>query len=261
MPKECPICGGKVVKNEKEVAWRCASPDCFAITRRQLMHFVSRQGVDIEGLGEKIIDQLMKEGLIGEAPDIYGLEEGDLLPLERFAEKSAKNLIESIDKSRRIPLARFLNALGILHVGEETAIDLAGHLGDIEKIRKASLEEINAIPNIGEVVAKSIYDWFRDEKKKKMLDRLLKEIKLENPKKTGKKQTLKGMTIVLTGEMAKMTRDQAKEAIRDRGGDVSSSVSASTDLVVAGADPGSKFDKAKELGVKIIGENEFLKLI
>ncbi|MDD5589746.1 MAG: NAD-dependent DNA ligase LigA [Candidatus Portnoybacteria bacterium] len=261
MPRECPICGGKVIKNKNEVAWRCESRDCFAITRRQLMHFVSRQGMDIEGLGEKIIDQLLKEGLISEAPDIYDLEEGDLLPLERFAEKSAKNLIESIDKSRQAPLVKFLNALGILHVGEETAIDLANHFGDIEKIRKAEPEEINAIPNIGEVVAKSISGWFRDEKKEKMLNRLLKEIKLENPKPVRRKQILKGMTVVLTGELAGLTREQAKEAVRQRGGDVSSSVSAETDLVVVGNEPGSKFDKAKELGIKIIDEKEFLKMI
>ena len=261
MPRTCPMCGGRVVRTGEEVAFKCVNKNCFAVNYRRIGHFVSKSAMDIDGLGKKIIDQLMRQGLIRDPADIYDLEEGDLVPLERFAEKSAKNLIESINKSKEAPLARFLNALGILHVGEETAIDLANHFGIIEKIKKASLEKINFIPNIGPVVAKSIFEWFNDSKNKKLLGRLLRVIKIENPKLARRKQTLKSMTIVLTGELEEMSRDQAKQAIREHGGDVASSVSAKTDLVVAGEEPGSKYDKARELGIRVIGEEEFLKLV
>lgn len=261
MPRTCPMCGGRVVRAEGEVAYRCVNRNCYAVNRRRLMHFVSKGAMDIEGLGEKIVEQLLKEGLIRQPADIYELEEGDLVPLERFAEKSAQNLIEAINKSRHVSLARFIGALGILHVGEETAIDLANHFGSIEKLAKAGLEELNSIVDIGPVVAKSIYEWFGDEKNKKLLERLLRHVKIENPKVVRKKQTLAGMTVVLTGELESLTREQAKQAIRVHGGDVASSVSAKTDLVVVGSEPGSKYDKAKEWGVKIIGEEEFLKLI
>jgi len=261
MPRVCPMCGGPVVRAEGEVAYRCANKNCFAVNRRRLMHFVSRGAMDIEGLGEKIVEQLLKVGLIRDAADIYDLSEGDLVPLERFAARSAQNLVEAINKSRQVPLARFIGALGILHVGEETAIDLANHFGGMDKIKRASLEEINAISNIGPVVAQSIADWLADAKNRRLLERLLKAIKIVNPKLARKKQTLKGFSVVLTGELASLTREQAKEAVRAHGGDVAASVSAQTGLVVAGAEPGSKYDKAQKLGVKIIGEEEFLKLI
>ncbi len=261
MPAKCPMCGGKVIRQEGEVAYRCANKNCYAVNRRRLMHFVSKGAMDIDGLGEKIIEQLLKTGLINDPADIYELEEGDLKPLERFAEKSAKNLIEAIGKSKNVSLARFVGALGILHVGEETAIDLANHFGNIEKIKKALLDEINAISNIGPVVAKSVFDWFNNEKNKKLLDRLLEHIKIENPKVARKKQTLAGMKVVLTGELASMSRDQAKQAVREHGGDPSSAVSRETNLVVVGENPGTKYDRAKELGVNIIGEKEFLKLL
>lgn len=266
MPDICPICGGKVEqrkissKTGKSAGHFCANKKCFAITRRSLTHFVSKGAMNIEGLGPKIMDQLIEKGLIRSSADIYQLKEGDLEPLERFAEKSAKNLTESIDRSRHIPLPKFINALGILHVGEETAIDLAGHFGSLEKLRKAGFDELNSIPNIGGVVAKSIFDWFNDSRNQKLLARLEKEIKILNPEQK-RKQKLKGSTFVLTGELEAMSRDQAKEAIRELGGDVSSSVSKLTDYVVAGENPGSKFDKAKELGIKIISEQEFLKLL
>jgi len=261
MPSKCPMCGGKVVRVQGEVAYRCANKNCFAVNRRHLMHFVSKGAMDIDGLGEKIINQLMREGLIQNPADIYELEEGDLEPLERFAEKSAKNLIGAIDKSRNVTLAKFIGALGILHVGEETAVDLANHFGSVKKIDSASLEEINSIANIGPVVAKSVYDWFGNGKNKKFLDRLLAHIKIENPKVVRKKQTLAGKTIVLTGELASMSREQAKQAVREHGGDPSSAVSRETGLVVVGENPGLKYDRAKELGVKIIGEEEFLRMI
>jgi DNA ligase (NAD+) len=261
MPKICPMCGGPVVRAENEVAYRCANKDCFAVNRRRLMHFVSKGAMDIEGLGEKIVDQLLKEGLINEPADIYNLEEGDLVVLERFGEKSAKNLIDAVDKSRQVTLARFIGALGILHVGEETAIDLANHFGSIQRLKKVSLDGINAIANIGPVVAKSIFAWFANTKNKRLLDRLLSQIKIENPKVIKMQQTLKGLSVVLTGELENLSREQAKQAVREHGGDVSSAVSANTNLVIVGSEPGTKYDKAKELGIKIIEEEEFLKLI
>ncbi|OGZ33756.1 MAG: hypothetical protein A2Y98_03235 [Candidatus Portnoybacteria bacterium RBG_19FT_COMBO_36_7] len=261
MPKNCPMCGGPVIREKGEVAYRCANKNCYAINYRRIGHFVSKQAMNIEGLGRKIIDQLMKEGLVQEAPDIYDLKEGDLAPLERFAEKSARNLIESIERSRRVPLARFLNALGVLHVGEETALDLANCFGNIQKLKSASFEDLNSISNIGEVVAKSVYEWFNNERNRGLLRRLLEVIKIENPKVTRKRQTLAGKIIVLTGELEGMSREQAKQSVRERGGEIASSVSKNTDLVVAGENPGTKFDKAKELEVKIIGEKEFIKLI
>ncbi len=261
MPKHCLMCGGKVIRVGDEVAYRCANKNCFAINRRNLMHFVSKPAMNIDGLGEKIIEQLMREGLVGNPADIYDLEEGDLMPLERFAAKSAQNLIEAIKNSEKVTLARFLNALGILHVGEETAVDLANHFGNIGKLKKAGFEELSAISNIGGVVAKSIVEWFSQERNKKLLERLLKVVEIENPKVARKKQILKGLSVVLTGELASLSRQQAKQAIREHGGDVSSSVSAKTDLIVAGAEPGSKLDKARELGVRVINEEDFLKLL
>lgn len=267
MPRNCPICGGRVEKREigagtgKSAGHFCTNKNCFAINRRRLGHFVSRQAMDIEGLGPKILDQLIKEGLIRDAADIYELKEGDLKVLERFAEKSAQNLVASVERSQQVTLSRFINALGILHVGEETAIDLANHFGNIDKLKNASQEELNAIPNVGGVVAQSIFEWFADEKNKKLLARLLKQVRIENPKKVKARQSFKDMSVVLTGELSGMSRDQAKAAIRQRGGDISSSVSKNTDLVVSGENPGSKFEKAKELGIKIIEEKEFLNML
>jgi len=259
VPKKCSMCNSPVVRKPGEVGIYCPNKNCFAIEKEKIIHFVSKHGMNIDGLGIKIVEQLMNEGLISNVADIYELEKGDLEPLERFGEKSAQNIIEAIDKSKQIVLAKFLFALGIRHVGEETAIDLANHFGSLEKIEKASLEELYKVSDIGEVVAKSIYDYFRDHKNLKLVADLLKHVKLEKVEKA--KQILAGKTFVLTGSLETMTRDQAKEKIRSLGGDVSSSVSKETDYVVAGEEPGSKFDRAKKLGVKIISEREFLKMV
>jgi len=201
----------------------------------------------------------LDEGLIRDAADLFELKVGDILPLERFAEKSASNLIEAIEKSKQIPLARFIYSLGIRHVGEETAIDLANYFGDLEKLQKASLEELQAVPNIGHVVAESIYTWFREKSNIEFLNRLLKHVKILKPK-IGK-QPLRGLKFVLTGTLETMTREEAKERIRALGGDISSSVSKETDYVVVGHEPGSKYEKAKKLGVKVIDEKQFLAMI
>ena len=258
-PKKCLICGGAVVRKPGEVGIYCANTNCFAIQERQIDHFVSKAGMDIEGLGPQITEQLINSGLISTAADIYELEKGDLEPLERFGEKSAQNIIEAINKSKNVTMAKFLYALGIRHVGEETAITLANHFGSLEKLEKASLEDLYKVSDIGEIVAKSIYEYLRDKKSIKLINDLLKHVKIAKVEKA--KQILAGKTFVLTGSMESLARDQAKDKIRSLGGEVSSSVSKNTDYVVVGAEPGSKYDKAKKLGVKIIGEKEFIKMI
>ena len=262
MPQKCPVCGTKLVKAEAEVVWRCPNPKCFAKLRRYFHHFVSKGAFDIVGLGPKIINRLMEEGSIQDPADLFQLEEGDILPLERFAEKSAENLIESIQKRKKISLARFVFSLGIRNVGEETAIDLAENFGSLKNLKTASLENLTAIRDIGPVVARAIYEWFRQEKNMKFLEKMGKTgIKIREVKKEVKKLKLKGLTFVLTGTLEKITRSEAKNKIREIGGDISETVSKNVNYVIVGADPGSKYNKARELGVKILAEEEFLKLL
>lgn len=261
MPKKCPACGSAVVKKSGEVAYYCSNKKCFGQSKERLYHFVSKKAFDIDGLGPKIIDQLWESDLVKGPADIFSLNERDLGSLERFAEKSAANLIEAIQQGRKISLERFIYALGIRQVGEETAFDLARRFGTVEKLAKASLGELNKIHDIGEVVAQSIYDYFQDPRHLKLIERLIKNGVVIESRGAARVQTLAGKTFVLTGSLSAMTRDEAKSRIRDLGGDVSSSVSQNTDFVMAGAEPGSKYDKAKKLGIKIIDEKEFLKTI
>ncbi|PIR69666.1 MAG: NAD-dependent DNA ligase LigA [Candidatus Niyogibacteria bacterium CG10_big_fil_rev_8_21_14_0_10_46_36] len=258
MPHTCPVCARTVTKDG--AIHRCTNSTCPARHREHLYHFASRAAFDIDGLGPKIIDALLDNGLIQDAPDLFELQEGDVAPLERFGEKSAENLIRAIHKRTTIDLPRFLLGLGILHVGEETAYDLAGHFGSIDAIRSASFKDIESIPNIGGVVAQSIYDWFHDPHHQSVLKKLLKHVTITHYKKTAGTK-LKGKTFVLTGTLSSMIRDDAKTRIRDLGGNVSSSVSKETDYVVAGDDPGSKIERAKKLGVKVLTEKEFLKIV
>ena len=258
MPKSCPVCAHEL--KQDGVILRCVNIKCPARHRESLYHFVSRGAFDIEGLGPKIIDVLLDDGLIRDAADLFALKEGDIQPLERFGEKSAQNLVSAIQSRREISLPRFILGLGILHVGEETAIDLAENFGSIEKLRVAEKEELERVPNIGEVVAESVFGWFRDGRNREFLGRLLKHVKIEHQKKRAKGKFF-GRTFVLTGVLESMSRDEAKAKIRVLGGDPTESVSKKTDFVVAGSDPGSKYEKAKKLGAKIIDEGEFLKLI
>ncbi|MDD5043132.1 MAG: NAD-dependent DNA ligase LigA [Patescibacteria group bacterium] len=259
-PDKCPICGSPVKRKEGEVAIYCSNPSCFAKEKEKIIHFVSRKAFDMEGLGDKIVEQLLNEGLISNAADLFTLTQGDLEPLERFAEKSADNIIKAIGKSKHISLAKFLYALGIRHVGEETAIDLAHKFGGLEKIKNATLEELKKVPDVGEVMAVSVFNFFRDKNIIKLIDSLLANgVMIEKNKK--RKETLAGKTFVLTGTLGSLTRDEAKEKIRFLGGDVAGSVSKETDFVVAGEEPGSKYDKAKKLGVRILNEAEFLKIL
>jgi DNA ligase (NAD+) len=259
-PRNCPVCGQKLEKPEGEALWRCKNPKCPAKERRYFYHFVN--AFDIIGLGPKIIDRLLDEGLIEDPADLFLLKEEDLLHLERFAEKSAKNLISAIQSKKKINLPRFIFALGIRNVGEETAQDLAEYFGSIEKLKKASLAELQKIMDIGPVVAESIYNFFQEKRNLEFLEKLKKagvEIQYQKPKI--KSQKLKGLTFVLTGTLETMTREEAKEKIRLFGGEVSESVSRKTDYLIVGKEPGSKFEKAKKLGIKTIEEKEFLQLL
>ena len=291
-PQDCPVCGTKLSRPAGEAIWRCPNPNCSARKRGNLYHFTSKKAFDIEGLGPKIIDKLLDTGLIQDPADLFTLEIGDIISLENlprspvrkkfsngvlpgFAEKSAENLIEAIQKSKKIPLARFIYALGIRHIGEETAIDLANYLssvsededemkfhrfGSIDKLKNAAKEELEKIPDVGGKVSESIYKWFRLQRNQKLIeDLLLAGVEIIRPPKIGKK--LAGKIFVLTGGLETMTRDSAKEKIRLLGGEVSESVSEETDYVVIGEEPGSKLEKAKKLGVKTISEKEFLKLL
>ncbi|MBI4101530.1 MAG: NAD-dependent DNA ligase LigA [Candidatus Nealsonbacteria bacterium] len=262
MPRHCPACGQALLKPESEVLWRCPNPKCFAQLREYFYHFVSRPAFDIVGLGPKIIDRLIDEGLVQDPSDLFKLKEGDILPLERFAEKSARNLILAIQGKKKIALPRLIYALGIRNVGEETAHDLAEHFGSLEKLKESGLEDLQAISEVGPKVSQSIRQWFQNRKNLDFLARLIEvgvEVKGEQGKARGQK--LSGLTFVLTGSLETLTRGRAKEKIRSLGGDVSESVSRKTDYVVAGSEPGSKYEEAKKLGVKILTETEFLQLI
>lgn len=269
MPSRCPVCGSAVEKKEvlergkgESVALFCANKNCFAQKQRNLIHFVSKKAFDIDGLGEKIVIQLMEEGLLKTPADIFRLEKDDLLPLERFAEKSAENLVAAISQAKKTTLPRLIYALGIPHVGEETAIALAGHFGAIEKLLEAKESELADIPDIGPVVGKSIIGWLADKRNRRLIIDLLEAgVEVARQKAVKKEGPLAGKKIVVTGTLSSLSREEAKEKIRNAGGDWVSSVSKNTDFVVAGQNPGSKADKAKELGLKIIGEKEFLKLL
>ena len=259
-PKTCPICGTKLIKPKEEAVWRCPNTNCPARKRENLYYFTSKKAFDIEGLGPKIIDKLVDENLISQAVDIFTLREGDLLSLPGFAEKSAKNLIAAIQESKKISLSKFIFALGIRHIGEETAIDLANSFGSIDKLRKATREELKIIPDVGPKIAESIYNWFNSKQNQKIIEDLLRVgIEILPPEKINRK--LAGKTFVLTGTLKTMTRNQAKEKIRSLGGNVSESLSGTTDFLVTGENPGSKLKRAEKLGVKIIREGEFIGLL
>ncbi|MCL5410542.1 MAG: NAD-dependent DNA ligase LigA [Patescibacteria group bacterium] len=262
MPPTCPMCGGKVERKEGEAAFRCLNKNCFAVEFRSLEHFVSKTAFDIDGLGPKILEKLLSEGLIHDASDLFTLKMGDLEPLERFAEKSAQNAIDSIEQSKEISLSRFIYALGIRNVGEQTAIDLAEKYHTIDNLMTATSEDLNSIYDVGPVVAKSIYEYFKDEKNIHFVRNLLKNgVRIQKIEKKEVKAEIADKTFVFTGGLDSMTRDDAKALVRNFGGNISESVSSKVDYVVAGEEAGSKLDKAQKLGVKVVSEKEFLKLI
>ena len=262
MQEVCPMCKSKLILPRGEVIRRCPNTKCMAKRREYLYHFVSKKAFDINGLGPRITDQLMEQGLVQDAADLFALTAGDLVPLERFAAKSAANLTGAIRRSKRISLARFIYALGIRHVGEETAADLAERWESLGKLQRASKEELEQVRDVGSVVAKSIGDWFAQKENKDFVERLQKAgVVIQNPKYKIQNRKLAGKTFVLTGTLGTMTREDAKEKIRALGGEISESVSRKTAYVVAGETPGSKLEKAKELRVRILTEKEFLAML
>ncbi len=260
-PSTIPECGGdgSIERVPGTSAWRCVYRDSFSQQARKFEHFVSKRAFDIEGMGEKIVEQLIEEGLLTDFDDIFTLRQGDIESLEGFGELSAKNLIEAIDKARLVPLSRVITGLGIPQVGEETALDLSKHFGTLDSLAKADIESLMALNGVGEKVARAIYVWFRDPENKKLIERLVKQLRITKDRVPRKDPNsfFAGKTFVLTGSLSVMSRDEAKDEIRKRGGDVASSVSKSTYAVIAGEEAGSKLTKAQELGVRVISEDEF----
>jgi len=267
-PARVAECGGdgSIERIPGAAAWRCVYKNSFAQERRKLRHFASKGALNIEGLGPSTVDSLMEKGLVQHFDDFFTLKEGDLLTLEGFAEVSAKKLIASIQKTAtQVELSRLITGLSIPQVGEETAILLAQKFKTIDDVAGANIESLEAIKGIGDVVARALYDWFHLKENKNLLARLKKRLTIENPL-AGRASfagnlPFSGQTFVLTGTMETMSRDEAKEKIRKLGGDVSGSVSKKTSYVVAGKEAGSKLDKAEELGVQVLTEEKFLKMV
>ena len=263
MPKQCPVCGSEVIREEEEAAHRCMGGlVCSAQRMGALLHFASRHAMDIEGLGDKLVQQLVDKGMVKTVADLYRLKQDELADLERMAEKSAQNLIDQIEKSKDTTLARFLHALGIPQVGEATAQLLADQFGSIDDIMDAKRETLEQIHGIGPAMAEDIYEFFHEKHIREVIRALVKAgIRWPKPARVKKSSALAGKTFVLTGGLGTLTRDEAKRKLQELGAKVSGSVSKKTDYVIVGEEPGSKADKAKELGVTMLDEKEFLKLI
>lgn len=262
MPEHCPVCGARIETPQGEAIPRCTGLDCPAQLKGRIRHFAARRALDIEGLGVKLIDQLVTRGLVAGVADLFRLGEEDLLPLERMAQKSADNLISAIQGSKNVPLGRFLYALGIRHVGEATAEVLARHFGRLERLMEAGEQEFLAVPDVGPEVARSLVAFFGEDANRRSIQRMVEAgVRVEVAREVRGPTPLLGKTFVFTGALSTMGRDEAKSRVVALGAKASASVSAKTDYVVAGADPGSKAEKARELGVTTIGEEEFLRLI
>ncbi len=261
MPKKCPICGSPVNRKKGEVAMMCTNPHCFAQEIYRILHFVGRSSADIRGVGDKIIEHLLQKGFVREPADLYALESEDLIGLEGFAEISAKKLVNEIRAHRELDLGRFINGLGIRHVGEETARNLADAFRSFKDFRHASKEDLMSIEGIGEVVADAIIDFFHDHFEVARVDHLLQHVHVKSSCAESKSGPFRGTSWVFTGTLEVLSRDEAKKRIRLLGGDVSDSVSKKTTYVVVGTTPGSKYAKARKLGVAILDEKEFLKKI
>ena len=284
LPGHCPVCGSEAVRAEGEVAVRCTGGlVCPAQRKQAIRHFASRRALDVEGLGQKLVDQLVERGMVSTVADVFGLEEGALAELDRMGEKSARNLVEGIGRARRTTLDRFLYALGIRDVGEATASALAAHFGGLAALRKADADALTEVPDVGPVVAESVRRFFDDPRNGEIVDALTRELSWEETEpvraeaeseigavassqaaalgQAASSPPLAGKTFVLTGALDSMSRDDAKRRLQALGAKITGSVSKRTDYVVAGESPGSKLDKAQSLGVPVIDEAEFAGLL
>jgi DNA ligase (NAD+) len=261
MPDKCPVCGTTVVRTEGEVDYRCVNANCSAKLRETILHFASRGVMNIDGMGDALVTQLTERGLVKNVADIYKLTKDDLLSLDRMGDKSAQNILDEIENSKKLPLERVIYGLGIRMVGERTAQFLAEHFGSMEELEQAGVEELQNVNEVGPRIAESIVEFFSIAANRKLVERLGEAGLAFRGKKKKRGTKLAGKTFVLTGTLAKHTRDEAEKMIEDAGGKVTGSVSKKTDYVVAGAEAGSKLDKAKELGVAVIDEAEMEKLL
>lgn len=260
MPRTCPVCTAPVVKHLDLVAHYCDNPNCDAKKREGFYHFVSKKALNIDGLGPKIIDQLLDEGLVKTPADLFQLTPEQLAPLERFAETAATNVVKSVAAARAVELHRLIYALGIRHVGEQTAVMLADTFGSFKKFRNATQEQLEKIHDVGPAATQTIINYFHDKKNGAFIDALLPHLKITNPKKRGS-GTLEGKTFLFTGTLEKMTRDNAKALVREHGGVVATTVSKKLNYLVVGGKPGSKVAKAEQLGVTVLTEKAFFKML
>ncbi len=262
MPENCPACGQKLVKLDDEVAWRCVNAECPPQIRHRIEHFASRDAMDIEGLGEAVVDQLVSEEMVRNYTNLYELNKKQLLSLERMADKSADNLLEAIENSKNRPLARLIHALGIRFVGKTVARDLARAFGSLKKLKDASQKEIEAVEAVGPVIAESVAAFFSEDQNKDIAEQLGHfGLNLEAEQTKQKSELLAGKKVVLTGSLPSFTRKEATQIIEENGGTVTSSVSGNTGFVLAGENPGSKRDKAIALGIEIIDEKKFKSML
>ncbi|MGB2590022.1 MAG: NAD-dependent DNA ligase LigA [Candidatus Acidiferrum sp.] len=262
MPKHCPECGSAIHKSDDEVAYRCVNAACPAKRKESLLHYASRHAMDIDGLGDKIVDQLVDKALVKDVADLYALKEKDVAQLDRMAEKSAQNLLAEIDGSKKNSLSRLIYALGIRFVGERTGQLLAEHFSSLEELAAAKEEQLEAVNEVGPKVAAAIAEFFSEPANRQLIKRLHKAgVHPTAEKREVKSQKFAGKSFVFTGSLANRSREEAGELVQQHGGKVSGSVSKKTDYVVVGTDPGSKHDKAKELSVPILTESDFEKLL
>ncbi len=261
MPTACPICGADIIRSKNEAVYRCSGRQCVAQLKERIKHFASKRAMDIDGLGEKLVEQIVDKGLVKNVADLYHISKKQWAELERMADKSAQNIVNAIEKSKQAGLERLIYALGIRHVGEHMAQVLVSHLKTIDHIEKATKEELMEIPEIGPEVAESIVQFFSQKINRLLIDQLKAAGVSVEPKRLPVAGTCSGKTFVFTGTLEHFTRNQAENLIQAAGGHVASSVSSKTDYVVAGKDPGSKYDKAKQLGITILNENDFKKLL
>lgn len=262
MPKTCPVCGANAIREEGEAAIRCTGIECPAKLLRNIIHFVSKEGMDIEGLGENLVEQFIEKGLIENIADIYTLTFEDIASLKKNGKKFAENLINAIEASKTRPFYKLLTALGIRHIGTKSAKTIAKHFKTIDNLINADIEELASLEDVGQIMAISIYEFFREEQTTDLISKLKQaEINMKEDEIKGQDEKFKGMTFVITGSLDNYTREQAGNIIEEHGGKVSSSVSKKTTYVIAGEEAGSKLTKAKDLGVTILTEAEFEEMI